>query len=120
MQIIENADVKMVRSPEYNYNFDKHSGYFERYGKNKQDDPIVSEFPEILDLELTTICKGIRGRLCPWCYKSNTGKGTNMPLETFKRLMDKLPIKSLTQCAFGMDSTCTSNPEWFEIFKHCR
>ena len=120
MQIIENADVKMVRSPDYNFNFDKHTGRFERWGITKEDDPVVSKFPEIVDLELTTICKGIRGRLCPWCYKSNTGKGTNMTLDTFKRLMSKLPVKLINQCAFGLDSTCTSNPEWYEIFKHCR
>jgi len=55
MDIIENEKAKFLRSKDYNFNFDKVSGYFERWGKKVEDDPDYSLFgPEILDLEIST------------------------------------------------------------------
>ena len=120
ISIKENKDVKIIRSPNYNSNFNKHTGYFERWGRTLDEDPSMSPTPELFDIELTTVCHGIKGKLCSFCYKANSPKGTNMSLATFKQLMIKLPKHCLTQIAFGVDSNCTSNPDWFEIFKYTR
>jgi hypothetical protein len=42
-----------------------------------------------------------------------------MTLETFKRVFENLP-KTIGQIAFGLDSECRTNPEWFEIFKYAK
>jgi len=84
--------LKKFRSTEYNFTFDTVSGFFARWGKNKEDDPSYSPYgPEILDIEVSTICHGINGKPCVHCYKSNTGVGKNMTLETFKTILDKMP-----------------------------
>lgn len=118
--IAEDKNVKVIRSQDYNYNFNKNNGYFERWGKNKKDDPQFSPFgPEILDIEVTTKCAGPGGKLCGFCYKSNTPNGKNMSLETFKTILHKMP-KTLTQVAFGADAQATSNPDLFKMMEYCR
>ena len=87
----DNKDTKSVRSENYNYNFNKVSGRFMRWGAKEEDDPDFAPSPEILDIEVTTKCNGINGKLCPWCYKSNTPDGKNMSLATFKKVIDSLP-----------------------------
>ena len=105
---------KTFRSENYNYNFDLNTGYFERWGKTKENDPEIAPFPEILDIEISTIChKG-----CKFCYKSNTTDGTYMKFETFKKMFDKFP-KTLTQIAFGIGDL-DSNPDLYQIMKYCR
>ena len=118
IKINETEKHKILRSSNYNYNFDKLTGYFQRWGKTPNDDPQWG-LPEIADIEITTICHGVRGRLCPFCYKGNSPKGKYMTLDTFKKIFHKLP-RSVTQIAFGVDSHCNTNPDWFEIFKYCR
>ncbi len=52
---MENVKVKTLRSKTYNFNFNKVSGYFERWGRTLEDDPDYSPYgPEILDLEIST------------------------------------------------------------------
>jgi hypothetical protein len=117
-------NVKCVRSKNYNYNFDKNSGFFMRWGKTIKDDPEVAPFPEILDIEVSEICGGIpnlRGveTPCTFCYKKNTAfKGSNMSFETFKKIIDKMPF--LTQVAFGADAKGTSNPDLFKMMEYSR
>ena len=90
--------IKVFKSLEYHFVFDMSNGFFARWGKNKEDDPEFSPFgPEILDLELSTICH----RGCKFCYKSNMAQGKNMSFDTFKIIFDKFP-KQLTQIAFGV------------------
>ena len=102
--IAENDRVKICRFTNYNYNFDKQTGFFARWGKTKEEDPKYSPVgPEILDLEISEICHGINGTPCKFCYKSNTGTGKNMSFETFKTIFCKMP-KTLTQIAFGIGS----------------
>lgn len=111
--------IKKVRSPDYNYDFHHDNGLFLRWGKTLKDDPPFSPFgPELLDVEVSTICHGVKGIPCPWCYKSNTSKGDNMSLETFKKIFHKIP-KNLTQIAFGIGDI-DSNPDLFKIFRYCR
>lgn len=120
MKIFENNNFKLVRSKNYNYNFNKKNGFFMRWGKDKEDDPLFSPFgPEIADIEVTTICHGIGGKLCEFCYKANTPKGKNMSLETFKELFHKLG-RGLVQIAFGVDSKAESNPDLWKMMDYCR
>jgi len=92
LMIIDTEGGKVLSSPNYNFIFDKESGEFIRYGKTKEDDPSFSIYgPEIVDLEVTTICSGTRGKLCSFCYKSNNQIGSNMSYHTFTSIIDKLP-----------------------------
>lgn len=90
LKILETPEFKIARSDDYNFNFFKENGYFERWGKTKEDDPEVAPSPEILDIEVTTICKGPGGKLCNFCYKKNSPKGENMSFENFKKIIDKM------------------------------
>ena len=107
--------VKMCRSPEYNYMFNLDNGYFLRWGKTETDDPEMAPGPEILDIEVTTIC----ANGCPFCYKGNTANGKNMSFETFKQILDRFP-PTLTQLAFGADASATSNPDLFKMAEYAR
>lgn len=117
--ILENDRIKCLRSPSYNYDFDKVTGFFARWGATKEEDPTWSPFgPEIMDIEIS------EGEGCPmtcaFCYKGNK-KGTtalNMSLATFKQLFATFP-KTVTQIAFGITSIST-HPELFDIFQYCR
>jgi len=110
---------KHVESSNYNFDFFYKSGLFLRWGKTEDDDPSYSPFgPEILDIEISTICNGINGKPCTHCYKSNTGKGKNMSFDTFKTIFDKMP-ETLTQVAFGIGDI-DANPDMWEMFKYCR
>lgn len=105
---------KIYQSPAYNFIFNGVTGYFIRWGKTLNDDPDRAPVPEIMDIEISTICK----QGCAFCYKSNTSKGEYMSLETFKKVFAKLP-KSLTQIAFGIGDL-TGNPDLFEIMTYTR
>lgn len=78
---IEDENVKIVRSKEYNYNFDKNTGFFVRWGKTKEDDPIIAPFPEILDIEVSEVCNGVPDKNgiekpCHFCSPKNTKVNT--------------------------------------------
>lgn len=125
-KISENKSFKFLSSSVYNYKFDKSNGFFMRWGKDINDDPAFSPFgPEILDIEVTTICHGVTNSKtgiktpCAFCYKSNTSNGVNMSFEDFKKVFDKMP-RTLTQVAFGADSHATSNPDLFKMMDYCR
>ena len=60
----------------------------------------------------------VDGILTHNCYKSNTGSGINMSLETFKDVFSKFP-KVLTQIAFGIGDI-DSNKDLIPILNHCR
>jgi hypothetical protein len=116
---------KSLKSPFYNFTFDTETGHFMRWGMVMSDDPQYSPFgPEILDLEIGTICNGIPKAPgtpavpCAFCYKSNTKSGTNMSFETFKNIFDKMP-KTLTQIAFGIGDI-DSNPDMVKMWEYCR
>jgi hypothetical protein len=96
MLISETDKIKRVRSKKYNYEFNKKTGFFARWGKKTKDDPLFSPFgPEIADIEITTSCTGLtyegKNHLCKFCYKSNTPNGENMSFETFKKMIDNFP-----------------------------
>lgn len=118
IKIVDTKTVKVLKSPDYNYVFNKENGMFMRWGKTRDDDPDYG-LPEIADIEVTTICRGAGGKLCPFCYKGNTPNGTNMSFETFKKIFDILP-RSITQIAFGADASATANPDLFKMMEYCR
>jgi MoaA/NifB/PqqE/SkfB family radical SAM enzyme len=135
MTIKENKTVKMFRSENYNFNFNKSNGYFERWGKTKNDDPDFSAYgPEILDLEISTSVRpedkhlydesrlvndgGCLGS-CSFCYKSNGRFPTyNMTLEEFKKIFHAMP-KTMTQIAFGILNVKT-NPDFFKMMEYAK
>lgn len=117
---------KVIRSPEYNLLFDTETGFMARWGRTKDDDPEMCPWgPEIADIEISTVCNGIgkdvdSRKPCVWCYKSNTGQGENMNLETFKNVFAKLnQAGTLTQIAFGIGDL-DANPDLWDIMGHCR
>ena len=89
--IVETSETRVLRSENYNFVLDKKTGFFARWGKNKEDNPEYSEFgPEIADIEISTICHGVPGvGPCRFCYKSNTPNGINMSFDTFKIIVIK-------------------------------
>jgi len=109
--------LKIVKSGMYNYIFNRESGFFARWGKNTEDDPVFSPYgPEIADIEIVQgDCKGG----CDFCYKAN-GEVENkyMDLETYKKLLSKMP-ENLCQIAFGI-TDIDGNPDFFEIMAHTK
>ncbi len=143
VNVFDGRRVKQFRSPEYNWNLDKETGLFIRWGETIEDDPSFSPYgPEILDLEIST--GGCSGN-CPWCYKSNTkGKGTNMKLDTFRDILDRFMVNvvrlddtyiglehqkpwandkyraplNLGQVAFGI-TDADANPDFPDMLEYC-
>ncbi len=113
--LAESTQIKRVRSKHYNYDFSKLTGKFRRWGKTLEDDPVWAPVgPEILDVEISTVCS----QGCQFCYKSNTGRGYNMSLETFKQVLGKMP-STLTQIALGIGDL-DANPDLWAIMQHSR
>lgn len=117
-------NIKYFNSPDYNLVFNPNNGFMARWGKTKDEDPVMCPVgPEIADIEISTVCNGIGRSMdtrkpCSWCYKSNTGVGENMSLETFKKVFARFP-KILTQIAFGIGDL-DANPDLWDILGHCR
>jgi MoaA/NifB/PqqE/SkfB family radical SAM enzyme len=120
--LVVNDDKKIsLLNENYNFVFHKKDGFFARWGKTMEDDgDLELGLPEIADIEIAEVCEGVPGiGPCAFCYKSNTGfKGTNMSLETFKKVFDKLP-PTVTQIAFGC-GTLRKHPEMWDIFKYAK
>lgn len=110
--------MKTYRSDTYNWTFNPENGMMVRWGRDEKDDPICSPVgPEILDLEISTICHG-PGKPCSFCYKGNTPNGTYMPYKRFMELLEILP-PNLTQIAFGIGDI-DSNPDLEKILLAAR
>lgn len=116
--MVENEAWKFFRSPTVNFNFNKVSGFMQRWGKTKEEDPDFAPMPEILDIEITTKCNGPANKLCGFCYKSNNPNGHNMTLDQFKNIIDKMPW--LTQCALGADAQGMTNPDMYDMMAYAR
>ena len=114
-KIEEHGNIKQMSSPLANYIFDKETGTMVTWGETKDTEPPRFPAPTILDIEVTTICKGG----CKFCYKSNTAEGKNMSLGAFKHILDVFP-KTLTQIAFGADADLTANPDLWKMMEYAR
>jgi hypothetical protein len=114
-------ELKKYTSDNYNWVFSPKSGFFCKWGKTIEDNPEFSPIgPELADIEVSTICTGINGTPCPWCYKSNTSVGTNMSLSIFSKVVKNInPYSNLTQIALGIGSV-DANPDLIPIMKWCR
>lgn len=123
LQVITNQNnnsyIKKYNSDTHNFIFNSTNGETITWGATIAEDPNYFPFPIIADIEITTICNGVNGTPCKFCYKSNTSIGKNMSLDTAKQIIDKLP-KELTQIAFGADAKLEANSDWYEIFKYAR
>ena len=123
--LIDGKTQKIVKSPSYNFVFNKENGFFARWGKTKDEDPTYSPFgPEICDMEISSVCSGVDGvGVCKFCYKSNTPTGQNMSLDSFKKIFHKLP-RTVTQIAFGIGNLPNhkhgGNPDMWDIFDYTR
>ena len=71
MKLLENDELKIVKSKKYNYFFNKKTGFFARWGETKEDDPIMAPAPEIADIEITTKCNGVNGKLKEYNFSHN-------------------------------------------------
>lgn len=71
-KILENEKVKLFRSKEFNYNFNKITGYHEQWGATKEEDSRSPYGPVIADIEVVSMCKGPGGKLCPFCFPAGT------------------------------------------------
>ena len=118
-RVCEDQTTKIFMSEEANYFFNKKTGYMSTWGKTPDEDAVKFPAPTLLDMEVTTICKGVDGKPCPFCYKANTPNGENMSFKTFRDIFDKMP-KSITQIAFGADAQATSNPDLFRMMSYAR
>lgn len=123
MKILQNKNIKILKSENCNYYFNKKTGFMATWGKTKEDDPTHSPFgPFIVDIEISTICAGVPNKSnitipCSFCYKSNTSKGTNMKFETFKKIIDMLcPV--VTQVALGSGATVEENPDTWKMMEY--
>lgn len=120
MKILNNKFFKALKSEDYSFIFRKDNGFFVRWGKNREDNPSFSPFgPELLDIEISTICHGPKDTPCAWCYKSNTKQGKNMSLDDFQCILSKVPLETLTQIAFGIGDI-DGNPHMWDIFETTR
>lgn len=114
--VTERDNLKIFKSPHYNYVYDKISGRFARWGEQEADDPPYGPAPEIADIEISV--NGCPDR-CPFCYKGNMpSTPTNMSLGTFKAIVSKMPV-SLTQIALGITGM-QANPDLLPIMRYCR
>lgn len=130
--ISDNGD-RAVRAKDGSFHmlFRKSDGFTAKWGTNPEDDPTHCPWGnEIADIEITTSCRGIRGKdenghtidvrsVCPMCYKSNNPNGSYMSFETFKKIFDKMnQPKTMTQIAFGVDAECRTNPDVWRIMDY--
>ena len=117
VKIIDSPEFKVVSSESYNSIFRKSDGYFMRWGKTKEEDPIMAPGPEILDIEIRS---GKCSMSCQYCYKGNSKdkQANNMTLSQFKTILGKMP-KTLTQVALGITGIDT-NSDFFPMMEYCR
>jgi len=93
-KLIDNQNNKIIASSDYNYAFNKETGFTARWGATPDDDPQLAPFPELLDLEISV---GNCSTHCQFCYKSNTpNDGYHMTLKTFNSIMDKMSLNAIT------------------------
>ena len=135
-KVYDSMTRKILKSKEYNFIFNKETGFHVEFGVTTNDDPTHSPYgPTIADIEISKVVqkdfnvdasrynvvhKACHG--CKFCYKSaNLGQKTvSMKTHTFDLLMSKInQNKILCQCAIGLNkiSTC---PDFWNIVKLCR
>lgn len=89
-EIEETENMKVFRSPGANYLFNKKTGLMTTWGKTVQDDAEMFPVPTLLDIEITTKCTGVNGKLCSFCFPEGTPILTtsftkSVPIEKIKK-----------------------------------
>jgi MoaA/NifB/PqqE/SkfB family radical SAM enzyme len=104
----------------YNTYFCLETGKFARWGETIEEDPEYSPLgPEILDIEVSSICTGINGIPCSFCYKSNNAEGKNMDLDDFIHIINNVnKYDNLQQVALGIGDI-DANPDLIPIMRWC-
>ena len=113
---------KYLTSSNYKYAFNCVNGVFLRWGDKVSSNPRMAPMgPEIADIEISTICNGLDGvGPCKWCYKSNTGNGHNMTIDSYKKYLDVLNQNgTLLQVALGIGDI-DGNEDMFAIMRYTR
>lgn len=113
-RVRQKGQFKLLRSPIYNYDFNRKNGFFARWGFTKEHDSQFSPFgPEIADIEVSTKCTGG----CSWCYKDNAKDGKNMSLDTFESVFNPM-VPIVTQVALGIGDL-DAHPDLDYIMRWC-
>jgi len=116
--LVDKDGFKILKSDRYNFIFNKNNGFFVRWGSTTEDDGNLDVgLPEIADIEISTICNGVNGAVCKFCYKENNSIGDNMSIDTFKKVLDKLP-PTITQVALGIGNI-DANEDLWNIVEYC-
>lgn len=98
----------------YHQRFSKVNGFMGRWGNKISDDPDMCPVgPEILGIEIGTICNGVNNIPCKSCYKSLTPKGKFMTVDIMNSILSKIQ-KSVSQIALGIGNI-DSNPHIWQI-----
>lgn len=87
-RVRERGSYKTLKSANANYYFNKNTGRMYSWGKTLEDDAEVFPAPTLLDIEVTTKCTGVNGKVCPFCFPEGTMvdmyDGTEKPIEEIK------------------------------------
>ncbi len=70
-KFIETKDMKLYKSHDFNYGFNKQTGATFTYGVNKEHNPEVAPFPLIADIEITERCSGPGDGPCKFCFPAD-------------------------------------------------
>lgn len=149
MMIVDGKTKKILRSKDYNFDFDKTNGNFMRWGKTtaSKDDPQFSPFgPEILDIEIsvngcpngTSVGNPVIGldgepvigedgkpvmkknkSECAFCYKNNTQAKPTNMTLDTFKTILSKMPRTLCQIAFGITGVQT-NPDFLDMMWHAR
>lgn len=113
---IETETDKQVRSENYNYNFDKKTGFFVRWGKTFKDDPAIAPFPEILDIEVSEICNGVPGlngieAPCKFCSPAGTLINTPSGMKSIEDI-------AVGDTVYSYNGVQVTTNEVVEVYEH--
>lgn len=87
-RVTDTEGFKTFSSENANYYFNKKTGYMESWGKTREEDAGKFPSPTILDIEVTTKCTGVNGKVCPFCFPEGTmirmPDGSEKPIESIQ------------------------------------
>jgi len=120
LKIAENDELKCCKSSDYNFIFNKKTGFFARWGRTEEEDPQWAPSCEIADIEIVSggNCLG----KCDFCYKCNNISSPIklMTFEQFKIIFEKITKShTLGQIAFGI-TNIYANKDFFRMMKYSR
>ena len=108
--LFEDDKVKILRSPEINFNFSKITGRMETWGKTKEEDPFYSPYgPLHLDMEIAD------GDSCPISCQFCSPEGTQINTPFGKVNIEKLQTGDLV-IGFDVEKESVTIQEIEEIY----